>query len=112
MKLLSTGDGQYTTLTVITLAVAVSLISHKFGFHPAVGAYMAGLIVKKEYLDFPKNKQKNFYDLTKLIIDNVTFCWIGPVFFVTLSTRLIFEVNILFSIAKEVIILTIGLLIG
>lgn len=112
IRLLSMGEGEYTTLTIVTLAVVVGIIAHKFGFHPAVGAYMAGLIIKKEYFEFHEHKQKNFYDQTKLIIDNVAFCWIGPVFFITLGTRLIFEVDIFMSILPEVVMLTGGLFVG
>lgn len=112
IRVLSMGEGEYTTLTIVTLAVVVGLLAHKFGFHPAVGAYMAGLVIKKEYFEFHQHKQTDFYNQTKLIIDNVAFCWIGPVFFVTLGTRLIFEMDIFLSILPEVVILTLGLLLG
>ncbi|MBZ0218470.1 MAG: cation:proton antiporter, partial [Fimbriimonadaceae bacterium] len=33
--------GRHSTLTVLLLALIVGLVAHEFGFHPAVGAYMA-----------------------------------------------------------------------
>ena len=47
--ILTFDDGRYATLGILLVALAVGLTAHYFGFHPAVGAYMAGLIVKEEY---------------------------------------------------------------
>ena len=47
--LLSAGKGEHSTLTVILFALVVGIAAHEFGFHPAVGAYMAGLILSEEY---------------------------------------------------------------
>ena len=42
-------DGKYATLAILLVALAVGLLAHFFGFHEAVGAYMAGLIVREEH---------------------------------------------------------------
>lgn len=77
---LAFGEGEHATLTVLLLALATGLLSHEFGFHPAVGAYMAGLIIREEYFRFRSAQEIDHYAATKKIIDNVAFSWIGPVF--------------------------------
>ena len=47
--LLSFDSGGKTTLTILLYALLMALLAHEFGFHPAIGAYMAGLILKEEY---------------------------------------------------------------
>lgn len=110
--LLSMGRGEYTVLSLLLIAVLVGLLAHEFGFHPAVGAYMAGLIIQKEYFDFHKDREVDFYKQAREIIDNVAFSWIGPVFFVTLGTKLLFELDIFISILPEALMLFAGLFIG
>jgi len=95
--------GRHSTLTVLLLALLVGLLAHEFGFHPAIGAYMAGLILKEEY--FRRIDQKGSYTDTKRIIDNMAFSWIGPVFFVDLGTKLIFDWNILVSVIPQVMLM-------
>ncbi|MBV1930875.1 MAG: cation:proton antiporter [Porticoccaceae bacterium] len=77
--LMSFSRGEHATLAILLLAVLVGIVSHKFGFHPAVGAYMAGLIMKEEYFHF-NSLEENQYAANKRIVDNVAFSWIGPVF--------------------------------
>ncbi len=111
-QLLSFGKGENTTLTVLLVAILAGLLAHEFGFHPAVGAYMAGLILKEEYFKFRDNPDVNHYQNTKKIIDNVAFSWIGPVFFVELGTRIIFDMSLFMTIIPQVAILTTGLLLS
>lgn len=109
-QLLSFGKGENTTLTVLLVAILAGLLAHEFGFHPAVGAYMAGLILKEEYFKFRHSPNVDHYQNTKKIIDNVAFSWIGPVFFVELGTRIIFDMELFITIMPHAIILTSGLL--
>lgn len=102
--------GQYATLILLLLAVTVGLLAHAFGFHPAVGAYMAGLILREEY--FAYQEQTNAHQEVKRIIDNVAFAWIGPVFFVVLGTKLVFTWETFVSLIPETAALTIGILVG
>jgi len=47
--LLTFDEGRYATLVILLVALTVGLTASYFGFHPAVGAYMAGLIMREEY---------------------------------------------------------------
>lgn len=107
--LLLSAKGEHATLTLLLLAVLVGLLAHEFGFHPAIGAYMAGLILKDEYFHLTNKPEMSLYIRTKGVIENVAFSWIGPVFFVTLGTKLIFVPEIFFSVIDEAIILTLGI---
>ncbi len=109
---LAMGRGEYIVLSLLLIAVSVGLLAHEFGFHPAIGAYMAGLIIRREYFDFHHEQQIDFYQQAREIIDNVAFSWIGPVFFVTLGAKLIFDLETFLSVLPETLILFAGLFIG
>ena len=109
---LAMGKGEYTVLSLLLIAVLVGLLAHEFGFHPAVGAYMAGLIIHREYFDFHEEENKDYYQHARIIIDNVAFSWIGPVFFVALGSKLLFEGNIFMAVLPEALLLFISLFIG
>ena len=111
-RILAMGHGEYTVLALLLIAVSIGLLAHYFGFHPAIGAYMAGLVIHRDYFDFNKEKEINYFKQANTIIDNVAFTWIGPVFFVTLGTNLIFDLEIFRSVIFDSIILFIGLFIG
>ena len=104
---LSFGRGEFVTVTVLLFALVVGLLGHALGLHVAVGAYMAGLILKQEY--FHERDEAGSYQDTKRIIDNIAFSWIGPVFFVVLGTRLVLDVDIFLSVIPETAVLTVGL---
>lgn len=83
-QLITMQNGEHATLTVLLIALWVALLGHEFGFHPAVGAYMAGLILKEEYFLLgagDENSNIAVHEQTRHIIDSVAFSWIGPVFF-------------------------------
>jgi Kef-type K+ transport system membrane component KefB len=110
--LLTMQDGEHATLTVLLLALLVALLGHAFGFHPAVGAYMAGLILSEEYFAFGDKSEiegRTSYEDTRRIVDSVAFSWIGPVFFIVLGARLIIDPQIMADVIDEAIILTLGL---
>ncbi|MCP4184751.1 MAG: cation:proton antiporter [Hyphomicrobiales bacterium] len=98
--------GRHSTLTVLLLALLVGLLAHEFGFHPAIGAYMAGLILKEEY--FQRKQQKGSWEDTKRIVENMAFSWIGPVFFVNLGAKLIFDKDLMISVFPNIIILVLA----
>jgi Kef-type K+ transport system membrane component KefB len=104
---LSFGRGEFVTVMVLLFALVVGLLGHALGLHVAVGAYMAGLILKQEY--FHERDEAGSYQDTKRIIDNIAFSWIGPVFFVVLGTRLVLDVDIFLSVIPETAVLTVGL---
>ncbi len=107
--LLLSAKGEHATLMLLLLAVSVGLLAHEFGFHPAVGAYMAGLILKDEYFHLTRKPEMSLYVRTRGIIESVAYSWVGPVFFVTLGTKLIFDSSIFFSIIDEAVILTLSI---
>ncbi len=109
---LSMARGEFTVLGLLLIAASVGLLAHEFGFHPAVGAYMAGLIIHREYFDFHKEKKIDFYRQARTMIDNIAFSWIGPVFFVTLGAKLIFDFELFVSVLPEAILLFVGIFIG
>lgn len=109
--LLMQGEKGQATLTILLLALIISLVAHDFGFHPAVGAYMAGLILKQEYFHHDEDQQKLNYEQSKHVIDNVAFSWIGPVFFVNLGTKIILDIGIVTSVIPEMLAMTIGIFV-
>ncbi|MBT5074212.1 MAG: cation:proton antiporter [Kordiimonadaceae bacterium] len=108
------------TLVILIFVMLVAISSHALGLHPAVGAYMAGLILREEYFkkaptaivgveeddDAPED-----FKTIKRLIDNVAFVWIGPVFFVALGAKIIFDWDLLVSVVPYVAALTITLII-
>jgi len=111
-RLLAMAEGEYTVLALLLIAVLVGLLAHEFGFHPAVGAYMAGLIIHREYFVFHEHRQVDFHQHAQQVVDNVAFTWIGPVFFVTLGTHLVFETGIFITVLPFALILFVGLFVG
>ena len=119
MHILTFDDGRHATLAVLLMALVVGLIATYFGFHPAGGAYMAGLIVKEEYLQISEKSRivrktphtESVYTETKRIIDNAAFSWIGPVFFVDLGAKIIFDVYLLLGVLPYAAALLVGLLV-
>jgi Kef-type K+ transport system membrane component KefB len=99
--LLSAGKGEHSTLTVILFALVVGIAAHELGFHPAVGAYMAGLILSEEYFLIDAKTAHSSYKRTRMIVDNAAFSWIGPVFFVHLGTKIVFDWDIFVSVIPQ-----------
>lgn len=109
-NLLALKEGEDATLIVLFIAVATSILAHYFGFHPAIGAYIAGLILKEEY--FYGSHNNNYYHQTKRIVDDAAFSWFGPVFFVVLGSHLIFNAPLFLAITPLVLTLTCAIIIA
>ena len=101
--------GEHAVLQVLLLALAAALVANALGFHPAIGAYMAGLVISHEH--FPKRREEGTYFDTKRIIDNVAFSWIGPVFFVNLGAQIQFDIQLLVSVIPHVLAMTFGVML-
>ncbi len=109
--------GRYATLAILLAALLVGLLAHYFGFHPAVGAYMAGLIVREEHFQLKTQRidqygrpvESNVFSETKRIIDNAAFSWIGPVFFVDLGAKILFDWDLLMDVLPYAIAMTVGI---
>ena len=105
-NLLAIDNGSKATLGILLVAISISLLAHYLGLHPAIGAYMAGLIIKEEYFHFGESgKRRALYQDTRRIIDDVAFSWIGPIFFVNLGTELVFDADIFTSVLDEALLL-------
>lgn len=104
--------GMHATLVMMLLALVAGLVGHWFGFHPAVGAYMAGLVLREEYFHFESHRGSDRYERTKQIIDDVAFTWIGPVFFVTLGSQLVFQGDLVLSIIHIAVLLFVALFVA
>ena len=111
--------GKYATLAILLAALVVGLLANYFGFHPAVGAYMAGLIVREEHFQLKKQRidrygevvTSNVFAETKLIVDNAAFRWVGPVFFVELGAKIIFDWDLLIDILPYAAAMTLGIFV-
>jgi len=73
---------------------------------------MAGLIIHREYFDFHQEQNIDFHRQAREMIENVAFSWLGPVFFVTLGAKLIFDTQIFISVIGDALLLFVGLFIG
>ena len=112
-------DGRYATLAILLVALVVGLLAYALGFHAAVGAYMAGLIVKEEYFHIADPEGRtifaehriNAYKETKTIVDNAAYSLVGPVFFVELGARLKFDWALLVEVLPYAIAMTVGLFV-
>ena len=117
--MLTFDHGRYATLVMLLVALVVGLVAYYFGFHPAVGAYMAGLIVKEEYFHIGDksdgsvyaDRVESSYEESKTILENAAFLWIGPVFFVDLGAKLIFDWDLLMEVLPYGIALTASLIV-
>jgi Kef-type K+ transport system membrane component KefB len=116
--ILTFDEGRHATLAILSCALVVGLIAVYFGFHSAVGAYMAGLIVREEY--FQVGEQEGIretpqaggvYEETKRIVNSAAFSWIGPVFFVDLGAKLVLDTNLLLQVLPYALLLTTALLL-
>lgn len=107
-------DGKKAMLVVLILAVSIGLLAHEMGFHPAVGAYMAGLIVREEYFQLGKdtNEGRRNYQRVHTIVDDMAFTWLGPIFFIVLGGKIVFDIPTYISLIPEIITLLSLLIIG
>lgn len=118
MHILTFDDGRHATVAILLCALTVGLIATYFGFHPAVGAYMAGLIMKEEYFQISDRgivrktpQTSSVYHETKKIVDSAAFSWVGPVFFVDLGAKLIFDMDLLVQVLPYVAALVVGIFV-
>jgi len=98
-KLLLAHEGEFTPLIMVFIAMSIGAIGYIFGFHPAIGAYMAGLFLKKEYFLFEDKAEKDeHYKESKLVIDHLAFTIFGPIFFVNLGAKIILDIDMLINV--------------
>ena len=98
-------NGNYAVLGVFILVFLFGDMAHVLGFHPAIGAYFAGLILRAEY--FEVGSENRAHEVEK-ITSTMAFTIFGPVFFILLGSKIIFEMSVL----KDVIAPTLALFIA
>ena len=109
-RFLTIYNGEFTPLLMIFIAMSSGALADMFGFHPAIGAYLAGLFLKKEYFLFDDREDREYQD-SKLVIDHIAFTIFGPIFFVNLGAKIIFDLDIFTQIIFQVIILFLAVFI-
>ena len=112
--LLHLARGEKTSLTILLYALLMALLAYKFGFHPAIGAYMAGLILKEEYF-FIREEQgevTNHHRNSRRLLEDVAYNWIGPVFFVELGTKLVFDADLFLEVVPGAVFLFLSLFLA
>ncbi len=100
--------GEFTPLIMISIAMSLGAIAYLFGFHPAIGAYMAGLFLKKEYFIFDKKIERRVdqhFENSKNVVDHIAFTVFGPIFFVTLGMKIHFDMAILSQVLPAILVL-------
>jgi len=110
-RLLTIYNGRFTPLVMIFIAMTFGAIANNMGFHPAIGAYFAGLFLKEEYfLCTVDEKLLNHKKDAEFVINHLAFSIFGPIFFVMLGTKLIFDTTIIIDILPIAIILFVTVL--
>jgi Kef-type K+ transport system membrane component KefB len=105
-KLLTTQQGKLTPLIMIFIAFVFGLIAQQFGFHPAFGAYFGGLFLKGEYFNVTIDEEiLSHQGEAQTVIDHLAFTIFGPIFFLMLGTKLIFNIEILSKVIVPTFVL-------
>ncbi len=110
--LLQMRAGTQVTLVMLLVAVSLGLLGEVFGFHPAVGAYFAGLALREEYFVEKRHPSRAIYHRARHIIDDMAFSWIGPVFFVVLGGSLMFDWGLVTSVIGIAVLLFVCLFVA
>jgi len=111
-KLLTMYEGKFTPLIMIFLALSFGAIADTFGFHPAIGAYFAGLFLKGEYFSVKTdNSIRSHQKDAQFVINHLAFSIFGPIFFVMLGTKLLFDLSMLIKVIVPILTLFLSVLI-
>ena len=111
-QLLTAYSGKFTPLVMIFTAFLFGAIADKFGFHPAIGAYFAGLFLREEYFVIEvDNEIRSHKRDGEFVINHLAYTIFGPIFFVELGTKLIFDYHVLFEILPAVFVLFFAVLL-
>lgn len=118
-KFLMIHQGEFTPLIMLFIAMLLGVIAHALGFHPAIGAYFAGLFLHADYFVHCKTvKEKNEegelievqrkddrFKQSNHVIEHLAFTIFGPIFFVNLGGKLEFNIDIVIDALPAVITL-------
>eukprot|EP00401_Gymnodinium_catenatum_P073462 CAMPEP_0117527016 /NCGR_PEP_ID=MMETSP0784-20121206/36582_1 /TAXON_ID=39447 /ORGANISM="" /LENGTH=588 /DNA_ID=CAMNT_0005323259 /DNA_START=19 /DNA_END=1786 /DNA_ORIENTATION=- len=109
-SLLEWNEGKLSTLVALAYGMFWCMVAILFGFHPAIGAYMAGLIMEESYFE-TKNGDNKFHEVFHHI-ETVAYSWMGPFFFLELGSTIAVEGEMLAGVAGYTIAFFILLFIG
>jgi Kef-type K+ transport system membrane component KefB len=124
-RFLMVHQGEFTPLIMLLIAMSLGVVAYKLGFHPAVGAYFAGLFLKADYFVHIKIKRvrnaegeiilekeldDQFRHATN-VIEHLAFTIFGPIFFVNLGGKLIFDAAVVMQALPMAIALYLAVVI-
>ncbi len=118
-KFLMLHSGEFTPLIMLFIAMLLGVIAHLLGFHPAIGAYFAGLFLHADYFVYSNIKRaKNedgdiveqvehddLFKETNHVIEHLAFTIFGPIFFVNLGGKLEFDATVILSALPAALVL-------
>ncbi|MDH4944135.1 cation:proton antiporter [Sulfurimonas sp. C5] len=105
-QLLMAYSGKFTPLVMLFTAFVFGALADQFGFHPAIGAYFAGLFLREEYFMMEvDNEMRSHRKDSEFVINHLAYTIFGPIFFVELGSKLIIELELLIEIVPVVLTL-------
>lgn len=112
--LLSFNEGESATLLSLTFGLFFGMVAVWFGFHPAIGAYMSGLILEEDYYDLDASDpgMGNTYQHTLHFIENAAYGWLGPCFFINLGASIIIDAEVLGKVIGYTLIFFVCMFVG
>jgi Kef-type K+ transport system membrane component KefB len=111
--------GEFTPLIMLFLAMFLGVIAFELGFHPAIGAYFAGLFLHADYFVHTTTKkvtneegeiveeeeQDDQFHAGVHVIEHIAFTIFGPIFFVNLGGKLVFDLDVMLKALPGVVVL-------
>ncbi len=124
-KFLMVHSGEFTPLIMLFMAMFAGVVAHLLGFHPAIGAYFAGLFLHADYFIHKKIKKveneegeiieeeehdDKFHEAAH-VVDHIAFTIFGPIFFVNLGGKLIFDPEVMLKALPAAIFLFVTIVV-
>ncbi len=117
--------GEFTPLIMLFIAMILGETAHLLGFHPAIGAYFAGLFLHADYFVQTKVRkvkneegetieeevQDDYFHQATHVIENLSFTIFGPIFFVNLGGKLVFDMDIVVQVIPAVVTLYLAVVV-
>jgi len=110
---------------MLFIAMTLGTIAFPLGFHPAIGAYFAGLFLHANYfVNKATRTEKNVggdlvrvavkddqFKKSQYVIDHLSFSIFGPIFFINLGGKLEFDTTIIIAALPAVITLFLAVVV-
>ena len=124
-RFLMVHQGEFTPLIMLFIAMFLGVTAFQLGFHPAIGAYFAGLFLHADYFVYTKIKwvknaegelikeieQDHQFRSANNVIGHLSFTIFGPIFFVNLGGKLVFDTDIVMTALPMVVVLYLAVVI-